>query len=296
MLPVFKLLIDQIANALVVGLTYALVALGFNLIFGIMRLLHFAHFEVYMVGAFGGLMAAIYLKANIFVVFLSAMVSAGCLGIIIEKIGFYPIRKQPVETQLFSSIAIAIILQNAALIVWGTQWTPFPELLSDKTYSIFWLKISRVQLAVFGIVVLILAGMRYALYNTKLGISVRAVSFNREAATLMGINTNTTISICFGLASALAGAAGVVMGMYYHMVWPLMGATTGLKAIIAVIIGGIGSLPGSVAGGLILGLSESLAAGFISSTWRDGIAFAIFFLVLLIKPSGLFAVQKDEKY
>jgi branched-chain amino acid transport system permease protein len=293
MLQVLQVLTDQIANALVVGLTYALVALGFNLIFGIMRLLNFAHFEVYMVGAFGGLMAAIYLEANIFIAFLAAMISAGCLGIIVEKIGFYPIRKQPIETQLFSSLAIAIILQNAGLIVFGTQWTPFPELLTDKVYSIFWFKISRVQLAIFGVVILILAALRYALYKTKLGISVRAVSHNPQAATLMGINTNTTISVAFGVASMLAGAAGVIMGMYYHMVFPLMGATTGFKAIIAVIIGGIGSLPGSVAGGLILGLAEGLAAGFISSTWRDGIAFAIFFLVLLIKPSGLFPVDKE---
>lgn len=293
MLQVLQVLTDQIANALVVGLTYALVALGFNLIFGIMRLLNFAHFEVYMVGAFGGLMAAIYLEANLFIAFLAAMISAGCLGIIVEKIGFYPIRKQPIETQLFSSLAIAIILQNAGLIVWGTQWTPFPELLSDKVYSIFWFKISRVQLAIFGVVILILAALRYVLYKTKLGISVRAVSHNPQAATLMGINTNTTISVAFGVASMLAGAAGVIMGMYYHMVFPLMGATTGFKAIIAVIIGGIGSLPGSVAGGLILGLAEGLAAGFISSTWRDGIAFAIFFLVLLIKPSGLFPVDKE---
>jgi branched-chain amino acid transport system permease protein len=293
MLQVLQVLTDQIANALVVGLTYALVALGFNLIFGIMRLLNFAHFEVYMVGAFGGLMAAIYLEANIFIAFLAAMISAGCLGIIVEKVGFYPIRKQPIETQLFSSLAIAIILQNAGLIVFGTQWTPFPELLTDKVYSIFWFKISRVQLAIFGVVILILAALRYALYKTKLGISVRAVSHNPQAATLMGINTNTTISVAFGVASMLAGAAGVIMGMYYHMVFPLMGATTGFKAIIAVIIGGIGSLPGSVAGGLILGLAEGLAAGFISSTWRDGIAFAIFFLVLLIKPSGLFPVDKE---
>jgi branched-chain amino acid transport system permease protein len=293
MLQVLQVLTDQIANALVVGLTYALVALGFNLIFGIMRLLNFAHFEVYMVGAFGGLMAAIYLEANVFIAFLAAMISAGCLGIIVEKIGFYPIRKQPIETQLFSSLAIAIILQNAGLIVFGTQWTPFPELLTDKVYSIFWFKISRVQLAIFGVVILILAALRYALYRTKLGISVRAVSHNPQAATLMGINTNTTISVAFGVASMLAGAAGVIMGMYYHMVFPLMGATTGFKAIIAVIIGGIGSLPGSVAGGLILGLAEGLAAGFISSTWRDGIAFAIFFLVLLIKPSGLFPVDKE---
>lgn len=292
----FKLLIEQITSSLVVGITYALIALGFNLIFGIMGLIHFAHFEVYMVGAFIGLMAAIYLKLNIFFVFLLAMIGAGCLGIILEKIAFYPIRKEPVETQLFSSIAVAIILQNAGLIVWGTEWTPFPELIPSKTYYLSWFQITQVQLAIFGIVILLLIGLWIILYKTKLGISVRAVSYNRDTATLMGINTNTTISISFGFASMLAGAAGVIMGLYYHMIYALMGSTTGLKTFIAVVIGGIGSLPGSVVGGLILGLAEGLGVAFISSTWRDGIAFTIFILVLLIKPSGLFKVGKDEKF
>jgi branched-chain amino acid transport system permease protein len=292
----FKVLIEQTTSSLVIGITYALVALGFNLIFGIMGLVHFAHFEVYMVGAFIGLMAAVYLKANLFFVFLLAMIGAGCLGIIVEKIAFYPIRKEPVETQLFSSIAIAIILQNTGLMVWGTEWTLFPELIPPKIYSLSWFQITKVQLVIFAVVILLLIGLRFVLYKTKLGISVRAVSNNRDAATLMGINTNTTISISFGFASMLAGAAGVIMGLYYHMIYPLMGATTGLKAFIAVVIGGIGSLPGSVAGGLILGLAEGLGTAFISSTWRDGIAFTIFVLVLLIKPSGLFEVRKDEKF
>jgi branched-chain amino acid transport system permease protein len=290
------LIIEQITSSLVVGITYALVALGFNLIFGILDLIHFAHFEVYMVGAFIGLMAAVYLKLNLFFVFLLAMLGAGLLGILIEKIVFYPIRKEPTETQLFSSIAMAIILQNAGLLIWGTEWTPFPELISPKTYSLYWFQITRIQLFIFGVVFLLLIGLRLALYKTKIGVAVRAVSYNRDTATLMGINSNTTISISFGFASMLAGAAGVIMGLYYHMIYPLMGATTGLKAFIAVVIGGIGSLPGSVAGGLILGLAEGLGAVFISSTWRDGIAFTIFILVLLGKPSGLFKAKKDEKF
>lgn len=168
----FKLLIEQTVSSLVIGITYALVALGFNLIFGIMGLVHFAHFEVYMVGAFIGLMAAVYLKANLFFVFLLAMIGAGLLGIIIEKIAFYPIRRAPVETQLFSSIAIAIILQNTGLMVWGTEWTPFPELISQKIYYLSWLQITKVQIVIFAVVILLLVGLRFVLYKTKLGISV----------------------------------------------------------------------------------------------------------------------------
>jgi branched-chain amino acid transport system permease protein len=291
-----KILVEQFASALVVGITYGLVALGFNLIFGILGLIHFAHFEVYMVGAFMGLMAATYLKANILVVLLTGMVSAGILGVIVEKVAFYPVRRQPVETQLFSSIAVGIILQNGALKVWGTEWQPYPRMVSDHIYRLGWFQVSNVQLMILGIVVLLLVGMRLVLYKTKIGVAVRAVSYKRDAATLMGIDTNNTISISFGFASMLAGAAGVVVGLYYNMVWALMGATTGLKAFIAVVIGGIGSLPGSVAGGLILGIAEGMGTAFISSTWRDGIAFGIFILVLLIKPSGLFKVQKDEKF
>jgi len=287
-----KVLLEQFSSSLVIGSTYGLVALGFNLIFGILGLIHFAHFEVYMVGAFMGLMASTYLKANIFFVFFIAMLSAGLLGIIVEKVAFYPIREEPVETQLFSSIAVSIILQNGALKIWGTDWKPFPQLISSETYSLHWFQITKVQLIIFGIVILLLCGLRFVLFKTKIGVAVRAVSYNRDAATLMGINTNHSISMGFGFASMLAGAAGVIMGLYYNMVWPLMGATTGLKAFIAVVIGGIGSLPGSVAGGLILGIAEGLGSAFISARWCDGISFTIFILVLLIKPSGLFGTKR----
>jgi branched-chain amino acid transport system permease protein len=291
-----KVLIDQISSSLVIGFTYALVALGFNLIFGILGIVHFAHFEVYMVGAFIGLMGAIYLRMNIVFVFLFAMIGAGILGIFIEKIAFKPIRQESTESQLFASIAIGIILQNTGLMVWGTEWTPFPELIISAPISLGIFQFTNIQIAIFGIVFLLLVSLRLILFNSKIGIAVRAVSFNRDAAILMGINPDTIISISFGFASMLAGAAGVIMGMYYHMIYPLMGSTTGLKAFVAVVIGGIGSLPGSVVGGIILGLAEGLGAAYISSTWRDGIAFSIFILVLLFKPSGLFKVKSDEKF
>jgi branched-chain amino acid transport system permease protein len=290
-----SVLLDQIGHSFVMGAIYGLVALGFNLIFGILGLIHFAHFEVYMVGAFMGLMATAYLKTNTVVVFLVAMLSAGILGVIVEKITFRPIRKQPAESQLFASIGVSIMLQNAALLIWGTEWMPFPKLFKHDLYNLGWFSFSNVQLIVLLVVTVLLFGLWVVLFKTKIGIAVRAVSYNRDAATLMGINTNTTISISFGVASMLAGAAGVIVGIYYNMVWALMGSTTGLKAVIAVVIGGIGSLVGSVVGGLILGMAEGIACSFISSTWRDGIAFGIFILVLLIKPSGLFKVQKDEK-
>lgn len=293
MLPV---IVAQIMSSLVVGITYGLVALGFNLIFGILDIINFAHFEVYMVGAFLGLMAAVHLNLNLVWVFLFGMVGAGLLGIIVERVGFYPVRTEPAETQVFSGIAIGIILQNTGLMIWGTEWTPFPELISHKVYAIGLVQVTRMELVIFGVVLLLLIGLRLVLYRTRLGIAVRAVSNNRDAATLMGIDPNYTISICFGFASMLAGAAGVIMGLFYHMIYPLMGATTGLKAFVAVVIGGIGSLPGSVVGGLLLGLAEGLGTAFISSTWRDGIVFIIFILVLLIRPSGIFNVGKDEKF
>jgi branched-chain amino acid transport system permease protein len=293
---IIRLIVEQLGNSIVMGLIYGLVALGFNLIFGILGLIHFAHFEVYMIGAFGGLMAASYLKANIVIVLMAGMLSAGLLGILIEKTTFLPIREQPPESQLFASIAVSIILQNSALLLWGTEWLPFPKLIIQKNYSLGWIQVSNVQLIILALVILFLLGLRLGLYHTKIGVAIRAVSYNRSAATLMGINTDTTISITFGFASMLAGAAGVIIGLYYNMVWALMGSTTGLKAFIAVVIGGIGSLTGSVLGGLLLGMAEGLASGFISSTWSDGIAFGIFILVLLIRPSGLFGVQQHEKF
>ena len=151
-----RLIIDQITSSLVVGITYGLVALGFNLIFGILNIINFAHFEVYMVGAFIGLMAAVYLKLNLLFVFLFAMVGAGILGIIVERVGFYPVRNEPTETQLFSGIAIGIILQNLGLMIWGTEWTPFPELIEPRVYSLGLLQVTRIQLVIFGLVFLLL--------------------------------------------------------------------------------------------------------------------------------------------
>jgi branched-chain amino acid transport system permease protein len=283
-----NLFLEQFITSLVTGATYGLVAIGFNLIFGILGLIHFAHWEIYMFGAFMGLMAASFLKANLVVVLLAGMISAGVLGMIIEKIAFKPIRSQSTDVGFFASIAISIILQNVALKIWGTEWTPFPKLISPGILSLGPIQVTKIQLVVLGVVILLLVGLRMVLYRTKIGVAVRAVTVNRNAATLMGINTDTTISISFGVASALAGAAGVIMGLYYNMVWPLMGGTTGLKAFIAVVIGGVGSLPGSVIGGVILGIAEGLGSAFISSTWRDGISFGVLVLVLLIRPAGLF--------
>lgn len=283
-----NLILEQLLTSLVMGASYGLVAIGFNLIFGILGLIQFAHFEVYMVGGFMGLMAASFLKANLAVVLLAGMVSAGVLGMIIEKTAFYPIRSQSPHTGFFSSIAVSIILQNAAMKIWGTEHSHFPNLISHESFSLGPVQVTKVQLIIFGLVIVLLVGLRMVLYRTKIGVAVRAVTFNKNAATLMGINTDTTICISFGVASALAGAAGVIMGLYYNMVWPLMGATTGLKAFIAVVIGGIGSLTGSILGGVILGIAEGFGSAFISSTWRDGICFGVLILVLLIRPAGLF--------
>jgi branched-chain amino acid transport system permease protein len=280
--------LEQFITSIVTGATYGLVAIGFNLIFGILGLIHFAHFEVYMFGGFMGLMAAWFLQANLVVVLLAGMISAGILGMIIEKIAFKPIRSQSTDIGFFASIAVSIIIQNVALKIWGTEWTAFPNLISPGSFFLGPVQVTKIQLIVLGVVILLLVGLRMVLYRTKIGVAVRAVTVNRNAATLMGINTDTTISISFGVASALAGAAGVIMGLYYKMVWPFMGGTTGLKAFIAVVIGGVGSLTGSILGGLILGIAEGLGSAFISSTWRDGISFGVLVLVLLIRPAGLF--------
>ena len=202
------------------GLIYGLVALGFNLIFGILGLIHFAHFEVYMIGAFGGLMAASYLKANIVIVLMAGMLSAGLLGILIEKTTFLPIREQPPESQLFASIAVSIILQNSALLLWGTEWLPFPKLIIQKNYSLGWIQVSNVQLIILALVILFLLGLRLGLYHTKIGVAIRAVSYNRSAATLMGINTDTTISITFGFGRS---------GRCYH--WSLLQHGLGFDGI-----------------------------------------------------------------
>lgn len=280
--------VEQFITSIVTGATYGLLAIGFNLIFGILRMIHFAHWDIYMFGGFMGLMAASFLHANFVVVLLAGMISAGVLGMIIEKIVFKPIRSQSTDILLFASVAISIIIQNVALKIWGTEWTTFPNLISPGIFSLGPLHVTKIQLIVLGVVILLLVGLRMVLYRTKIGVAVRAVTVNKNAATLMGINTDNTINITFGVASALAGAAGVIMGIYYQMVWPLMGGTTGLKAFIAVVIGGVGSLPGSVMGGVLLGIAEGMGSTYISSTWRDGISFGVLVLVLLIRPAGIF--------
>lgn len=282
------MLLQQIINGLAQGSIYALVGIGFALIFGVLGLVHFAHGEVYMIGAFVGFILISVWHLPIFVALISAMLIAALAGVIIEAIAFRPLRKAPDVAPLVCTLGISVVLQNAAMLFMGSDTKSIAELTINQAFSVASIQLSLPQIIIFAVTLVLTVVLQFILYRSNIGRAIRAVAQNKEAAALMGININRIISITFALGSALGGAAGVLIGLYYNAFYSTMGFTAGIKAFVATVVGGLTSVPGAVLGGLILGVAENLGAAYISSGYRDLIAFAILILVLLIKPSGIF--------
>lgn len=298
-------LFQQIVNGISWGSIYSLIALGYTMVYGILRFVNFAHGDVYMVGAFFGFYAAGWLGASsgagfpvikVVAVFAVAMIGAALLGIVLEQAAYKPVRRSPKLTALITAIGVSLFLENAGILVFGADPKFFPTIVSNTTVHLpGGARIPSTQLfVILGSAVLMLA-LNYVVYRTKLGRAMRAVSFNRDAASLMGIPTDRIITATFALGSALAAAAGVLVALSIPRLDPMMGLLPGLKAFVAAVLGGIGSIPGAVLGGLVMGLAETLVAGYISSTYRDAIAFAILIVILLVKPSGLLGRAVTEK-
>lgn len=282
------MLLQQILNGLAQGSIYALVGIGFALIFGVLGLVHFAHGEVYMLGAFFGFILITVFHLNVLVALLLAIIGAALVGVLVEAVAFRPLRKAPDVAPMVCTLGLSVVLQNVAMLIWGSDTKSVPDVFDSSVIPFFSAQLSIPQILIFAISIILMVVLQFILYRSKMGRAIRATAQNKDAAALMGVNINKVISATFALGSGLGGAAGVLVGIYYNAFYPTMGFMSGLKAFVATVLGGLTSVPGAVLGGLILGVVENLGAAYISSGYRDLIAFVILILVLLVKPSGLF--------
>jgi len=289
------LLIQQLINGLTIGSIYALVALGYTLAYGILGLINFAHGEVYMVGAFVSYFCVSILNLNIFLAFTLSLVFTGILGALIEVTAFRSIRGGVRSSQLISAIGVSIILQNTVMLSLGSDTKPFPQIMETTVYKFNSFRISSIQIIIMIVALVFMILLSYLIYNTKIGIAMRATSQDPSTTSLMGINVNRVISFTFSIGAVLGAVAGILVGVYYNSLVFNMGAAMGLKAFVAAVLGGIGNIPGTMLGGIILGLAESIGAVTISAKYKDAFSFIILILVLLFKPTGLFGKRDTEK-
>lgn len=299
-------LAQQLINGLSLGAIYALIALGYTMVYGVLRFINFAHGDVFMLGAFAGyflapVVARIFPTGSVagaLLVFVTAMAVCAGIGVSIEYLAYRPLRRRPRLTVLITAIGVSLFLEFTCQhrLVFGASPRTFPELLPNRNLQVGGLVMTTNQVVVWVVTALLLAALRHIVQRTRVGVAMRAVSFNEQAAALMGVNINRIISFTFAVGSALAAAGGILFAMNYTKIEPLMGVQTGLKAFVAAVLGGIGNLPGAALGGLVLGVVESLAAGIQGvSTYRDGIAFGILILILLFRPAGLLGKATIEK-
>jgi branched-chain amino acid transport system permease protein len=299
---------QQLVNGLTLGAVYALIALGYSMVYGVLRLLNFAHGDVYMVGAFigYGVMVALLPETGPLIVppliialmLLAAMLGCGLLGVAIEQFAYRPLRNSPRIAPLISALGVSFFIQNAVQLTMTAQFRNYeteklipPGLGLDIGSA----RLSATRALVIVSAIVLMIALQYLVKRTRLGKAMRAVSIDREAAAMMGVNVDQVIVFTFFVGSALAGAAGVLTGIVFTRVWHFMGFNAGLKGFTAAVLGGIGNIPGAMLGGFILGLAETFAVGFFSSTYKDVIAFIVLVIVLLIRPRGLLGARIPQK-
>lgn len=286
---------QQIVNGVSLGSIYALIALGYTMIYGIIKLINFAHGDIYMLGAYMGFVCITRFGLPFFPSLVLAMVGSALAGIVIERIAYRPMRNAPRIAALITAIGVSFFLENGMILLVSPQPRTFPAVFAPTVYQVGGVVVNNQQIMILVSAFVLMVALTYIVNRTKAGKAMRAVSFDADAARLMGINIDRVISTTFALGSALAAAAGVLVGIYYNSIDPLMGMMPGIKAFIAAVVGGIGILPGAMLGGIIMGLVEAMVSGFFSSTFRDAAAFAILILILLIKPTGILGQNVKEK-
>lgn len=295
---------QQLINGLSLGAFYALIALGYTMVYGVLRFINFAHGDVFMMGAFAGYwltpkimphFPGALIPLGICVVLLVTMAACALLGIVIEKLAYRPLRSRPKLTVLITAIGVSLLLEYGGQYVFGADPKSFPDLITDRALDVGKLTIQLSQVIAIGVTVVLLVALSFIVKRTKLGLAMRALSNNPTAAALMGVNLDTVISFTFGLGSALAGAAGILWSISNPSIDPLMGVLPGIKAFVAAVLGGIGNIPGAAIGGLVIGIVETFVAGSAFSSYRDAIAFAVLIVILLFKPAGLLGKSQVEK-
>jgi branched-chain amino acid transport system permease protein len=291
--------IQQMINGISLGSIYALLALGYTMVYGIVKLINFAHGDVLMLGAFAGYFVLTYVGVTPLTLLLAFPISMGIaalIGMLIERAAYRPLRNSPKINNLITAIGISILIENGARVIpfIGPNPKQFPT-FTNTNYDIMGVNISLVQIVVLGVSIALMVVLNFIINGTKMGKSMKATSYDMDAAYLMGINVNRVISFTFAIGAALAAAGGILFATAYPQVQPYMGMMPGLKAFVAAVLGGIGSVPGAMLGGFILGTAETLTKGFISSKLADGVAFGILILILVIKPSGILGKNVSEK-
>ena len=289
--------LQQVINGISLGSIYALIALGYTMVYGIIKLINFAHSDVYMVGAYVGYFSMTTLHLGFFPALLFAMLVSTLLGVVIEKIAYKPLRNATRIAVLITAIGVSLFLEYGTMFFVTASVRSYPAMtgLLAGSFKVGNIVISMQQILIVVTTVILMILLQFIVKKTRIGKAMRAVSLDQDAAELMGINVNTTISFTFALGSALAGAAGVLVGVYYNSINPLMGVLPGLKAFIAAVFGGIGIIPGAMIGGYFIGAVEVFVSGYGNSMYRDAIVFAILIIILIVKPTGLLGKNTREK-
>ena len=287
--------IQQLVNGISLGSIYALIALGYTMVYGIIKLINFAHGDVFMIGAFIGFYAIAKWELGFFPALLLAMVICAIFGVLIERIAYKRLRNATRIAALITAIGVSLLIEYTTIFFRGAQPAAYPDVIKNKSFDIFGVQISSTSILILSVAIVLMILLQFIVHKTKIGKAMRAVSHDADAARLMGINVDNTISATFAIGSALAGAAGVIFGVYYTKIDPLMGVIPGVKAFIAAVLGGIGIIPGAMAGGMLLGVVESLVSALGFSLWRDAAAFVILILILIFRPSGIFGKNAREK-
>ena len=284
------MLLQQLVNGLMLGAAYSLVAIGYSLVFGVLKLVHLAHGEVLMIGAFVGLMTVTHANVPIVVALVVAAVGTGLLGMVLELIAFRPIRARGGHflAPMVSTIGVALVLQELATKIWGSEPTGYPQAEASVTWQLGPVQISSVQLFILLVSVASMFALHLLVAHTRYGMAMRAVAENPVTSSTLGISPNQVISLTFAVASALAGVAGVLLGLSFNAISPYIGIDMGIKGMAIMLIGGLGNIYGAMVGGLLLGAVEVLSVAYLSSSYRDAFAFGLMMVIIVVRPQGLF--------
>ena len=287
--------IQTLISGLSLGSIYALIALGYTMVYGIAKMLNFAHGDIIMIGAYAGIIAVAQMGLPPLIAVLLSILICALLGVLIEFLAYKPLRQAPPLSVLITAIGVSYFLQNLALILFGSQQKAYPSLVQLGDITIGSVTINGITILTLLVTAIIMVVLSFFINRTRLGKAMRAVSEDKAAATLMGISVNRTIALTFAIGSALAAVASIFYGMSYTYIKPTTGAMPGIKAFTAAVFGGIGSVPGAMLGGILLGLIEQLSKTYISTLWADAIVFGVLVVVLVVKPTGLLGKTMNEK-
>ena len=290
-----QIFMQQLINGLSFGSIYALLALGYTMIYGIIKIIHFAHGDVYMLGAFFGYYTINVWHFNFIMALFGSMIFCALVGMLIEFVAYRPLRHSSRIAVLITAIGVSYFLENGMSVLFSGDTRDFPQVIKQVNYEWFGIRVTNIQLLIFATTIILMIILQLIVKKTKMGRAMRAAAADPVAAELMGININGTISFVFAIGSAMAGAAGVLIGLYYNSIEPTMGLTPGIKAFVAAVVGGVGSIPGAAVGAVIIGCLESLMQAIGFSAFKDAAVYVVLIIVLLFLPAGLFGNKQPEK-